>query len=185
MPHSKTFEQLGELRLTAETISWGRSPATDGAKPASADPDGELKVRKPILLVVGLIALAYESVAVTPLKALIGRSRPEVAAAFSPPWFNFHAQYSADEVLDFKIGMNREQFREIVKGYTGVATLAATCGGGTKASMVQLDQPEALALLQRDVVCLWSDSRRLSLIFNFRDSRVDRIEVSLVNAEII
>lgn len=142
-------------------------------------------MRKPILIVVGLVALAYVGVAVTPLKALIGRTRPELAAAFSPPWFNFHAEYATGEVLGFAIGMSREQFREAAKSYTGVASLVATCGGGDKAGMVQLNQAEAPSLLQRDAVCLWSDSRHLSVIFNFAENRVERIEVSLVNSEII
>ena len=142
-------------------------------------------MRKPILLVVGSIGLVYLGVAMTPLKAMIGRDWPAVAAVFSPPWFNFHAEYSTGEVLEFKIGMSREQFQEIVKGYTGVASLAGACGGGVNASMVQLNQPEALALLQRDVVCLWFEARRMSLIFNFREQHIDRIEMSLVNVEII
>lgn len=143
-------------------------------------------MRKHVLLVVGLIALAYVAVAVTPIKTLMGRSHPGLAAAFSAPSFNFHAEYSAGEVLDFRIGMTREQFREVLAGYSAVASLVATCGGGTKTSMVELDNAsEAFALTQRDIVCLWSDSRRLSLIFNFKEDHLDRIEMSLVNTEII
>lgn len=85
-------------------------------------------MRKSLLLVAGLVAVAYVGVAVTPLKNLIGRTRPQLAATFSAPLFNFHAKYSAGDVLDFKIGMNREQFREVIRGYVGHAMLIPACG---------------------------------------------------------
>lgn len=73
------------------------------------------KQRKFIVSVVAGLLAMYAVVALTSVKGLIGRYSPAAASVFSPFLFNFSRTYKSGNVLDFSVGMTREELFEVLR----------------------------------------------------------------------
>lgn len=134
----------------------------------------------------------YAVLALSPAPRAIARDRPELAAFFRPPLFNFSAGYEDGHVLDFHIGATREELlRTLISKYSETGTLASACGREPGArpltvaeSYVSPTSREALQLLQqRAVVCLHLHDRKV-LIFDIENEHVRRIQLTKVTTEL-
>jgi hypothetical protein len=143
-----------------------------------------------LYLSVGAIAL-YAALALSPAPRAIARDRPGVASLFRPPLFNFSAEYEDGHVLGFQVGASRDELlRTLIAQYSSTGTLAAACGREPGARPLTVSEsfvsPSAgervRDLLQRDVVCLHVQERKV-LVFYIESDRVRRIQLTKVTTE--
>ena len=136
------------------------------------------------LVMAGLV-LAYVAVASSPLTNHLGRHHPRWAAFFSAPTFNFHETYTTGEVLDFRIGMSKQEFAAAAETYIDSIRVYIPCDGPQGVNMPRPDPSATLSQLQCDSVASSFRSSRLSMRFHFEQERIERITVWLINTELI
>jgi hypothetical protein len=146
-----------------------------------------IKHRKAILAVLIAGLCAYTLVAITPLKALIGRSSPSAASLFSPPWLNFAHTYSTGRVIDFRVGMTRaEVYALLVSRYSGGGAIIANCNAGQPYSLIPItrDLDVASASGGGDRICARLDPPRLGTTIYFKDDLVSSIKIRFIRMEL-
>jgi hypothetical protein len=137
-------------------------------------------------LVISIGVALYLVLALSPLKTTIGRSYPGVASVFSPPLFNFSASYESGSVLDFFVGMSREQTFSVLKGtYVGRSKLLSNCVGTRANSLIPVTASLDIASAYGggDRLCAYLESGRLLLDFTFQNGAVSRIDLAYVRTE--
>ena len=138
--------------------------------------------------VVLVLVATYVSISMSSLVGLIGRSSPGVAAAFSPPWFNFESSYISGDVLEFKLGMSRSELKRIlVSRYAKDSVLDGNCGTNAKYFMpvIRIDSTEgSRSLEEKDVLCVWNRLKRLHLIFSLKNDSVWQVRVIVTHSEL-
>jgi len=136
-----------------------------------------------LLAVVAILIVIYSGICVSRLPEALGRQRPGIAAIFSPPWSNFDVTYDSGSVLDFKIGMSREALARVLKArYASDAVLLGTCGEHLKfavpeTAIVRIERADQL--MKKDVLCLWSKSTHVNLIFYVQNDVLLRVRVTV------
>src|SRR5262245_31621939 len=139
-------------------------------------------MRKIILILGTALAMAYTVVALSPIKAAIGRHSPRLGSFFSAPTFNFADMYDTGDVLEFQMGMSRQAFiRSLETNYANTGALMSVCGGdsGYRPQVVTYnDRTVWDELAKRPVVCLSIDADSLMLLFHFSAEKLSRIELS-------
>jgi hypothetical protein len=146
-----------------------------------------MRARKKLLLFAfaGLL-LAYAVVAFSPIKVYIGRHNPETASYFSPPLLNFSHTYRDGRVLEFQVGMRKEDlFSTLSQRYGGEADLTVNCVVTTADSVVPILPGVDIGAVYGggSRLCTRLDSRKLSIVFDFRDAVVSAIDVTYVRTE--
>ncbi len=147
-----------------------------------------------VIVALTFLCLLYIAIAVSPMPREIGRQRPEVASLFRPLLFNFAASYEDGHVLNFRIGLTRDELmRVLLANYAQTGVLAAACGREPGArpltvaeSEVPLSDRNAVgAIVERSVVCLHMPARRMVLIFHVSNGQVGEIRLSFIRNELI
>lgn len=132
--------------------------------------------------------LGYATISLSPAKESIGRRSPAIASLFSPPWFNFDATYSTGKILQFTIGMNRNELGQFLKSkYSDDATLQQGCGEvvESSSSRVRILSEEGLGLLRnKNLWCFQSPSRKLGIVFKLKNDRLAEVRIVFVRYSI-
>jgi hypothetical protein len=139
-----------------------------------------------LLLMAGLVAVAYFAIALSPISGSIGRRSPAAASWFSPPLLNFSHTYHEGHVLQFRVGMNRnELFEQLRRSYAGKADLIVGCRVTTADSVMPVTTDLDIEAVYGggDRVCTRLDGRRLGADFQFHGDRVTSISVWFVRHE--
>jgi hypothetical protein len=139
-----------------------------------------------VLLTVAALLLIYAAVAVSPVRYAIGRRSPNVAAWFSPFLFNFSHAYKDGTVLEFAIGMSKEElFSTLKQNYEGKADLTIDCRVTTADSVVPISRDLDIGATYGGGprLCVRLDSRRLAADFEFQNDAVSTIEISFIRTE--
>jgi hypothetical protein len=136
--------------------------------------------------IVGLVLITYVAIALTPMKATIGRHSPRTASLFSPPSFNFSHMYSSGNVLGFSVGMSRQGlFQTLEQNYSDSADLIVNCIVTTSESVVPITSDTNVAATYGggDQLCARLDSERLAFHVDFEDDIVSGIRIVFVRNE--
>jgi hypothetical protein len=139
------------------------------------------------LSVSALVLAAYVALCLSPVKESIGRQHPAAASLLSPPWFNFGAPYISGEVLEFRVGMSRQELEQVVRErYGRVAVLQGGCSDWRLPAYVSIGTPESADMLANSkTVCLWIDRQRLAVHLDLDSNTVSSIRLALVRNEVI
>jgi hypothetical protein len=134
------------------------------------------------LAVVSIVFLfaCYFGLAASPLKDEIGRSHPRIAAALSPITFNFNAVYDSGRVLNFEVGMNREQVGRALTEHAGRAVLLVSCGN--RFGNLH-DENLVRVAADEDLICLWFSPISVNVTLRMAEDRLSSIEMNVVNLE--
>lgn len=144
--------------------------------------------RSVVVLTLTLATVAYAAVRLSPMREEIGRTSPALASFFSAPSFNFFAAYETGAVLEFEIGMSRDELmRALEQHYSSLVLLNSSCGGQSLRPMIVTVEDKELweELVSRSVICASIRSRDLSLVFYLDAGKLKRIEVAKVTFEAI
>ena len=134
------------------------------------------------LAVVSIVFLfaCYFGLAASPLKDDIGRSRPRIAAALSPIIFNFNAVYDSGRVLNFEVGMNREQVARALTEHAERAVLLVSCGN--RFGNLH-DENLVRVAADEDLICLGFMPISVNVTLRMAGDRLSSIEMNVVNFE--
>ena len=137
-------------------------------------------MKKAAVVSIVFLFACYFGLAASPLKDEIGRSHPRIAAALSPITFNFNAVYDSGRVLNFEVGMNREQVRRALTEHAGRAVILISCGnrfGDLR------DENLVRVAADEDLICLWFAPTRVNVTLRMARDRLGSIEMNVVNFE--
>lgn len=145
------------------------------------------KIKRSPRWIIGILAMAYVVIALTPLKATIGRYSPSAASLFSPASFNFSHIYTSGNVLEFSVGMTRDElFETLIQNYSGRADLTVNCVVTTADAVVPITSGLDIAAIYGggDRLCARLDSERLGFFVDFENNLVSRIKIVFVRNEL-
>lgn len=146
------------------------------------------KRKKILRLTIAAVLIVYAAVAYSPIRAAIGRRSPATASLFSPFLLNFSHTYESGRVLEFGVGMSKDElFKTLSETYAGRADLTVNCRVTTGASLLRItpDLDIRTAYGGGDRLCTRLDARRLKVIFEFGGDVVSAINVYFVRTESI
>jgi len=136
---------------------------------------------------IALIVL-YTAVAVSPLPEFIGRSNPSASAWFSPPLFNFRANYDDGVVLGIPIGASKNEVAKLLesKGLQNLRFVNA-CGGGLKHGPYVITFKEIDRLLawgsDENTWCVRTTKPPISAVFYFHGNNLVKVRLTISNFE--
>lgn len=115
----------------------------------------------------------------------IGRTNPQRAANYRPPWFNFSETYSKGAALGVTVGSTKAEAIEAAE-QAGLI-VQPVCWGDDRAGGATLyERAELLAvMLRQSKLCFSYLSKPGGMIVDFHDDRVRSVEVYYVNFEAI
>jgi hypothetical protein len=149
---------------------------------------GGRKARAALYLIGLALLVAYSVVSISPLRDAVGRREPRIAALFSPPFLNFGATYTSGPVLEFQMGMNRLEIAQVLKEhYVKHSVLRGGCGENVKFVMpdIEIDSAEGAALLmKKDVLCVWDQTKRITLILSMKNDSLSQVRVAAIHSEL-
>lgn len=136
--------------------------------------------------VLGAAIAAYALIASTPMKSFVGRYNPRAASIFSPLLFNFSHTYMNGRVLNFTIGMTRQDFLETLqREYAGKGDITVNCKVTTADSVVPITTELEIGSIYGggERLCARLDSRKLGIVAYFDKDLVSAVNLWFVRSE--